>query len=108
MARVRFCACCGARLPRSAPPQRRYCDDTCRAQAFRDRQVEERRYALLGILGAAYMRGDRRTLRQLTCPECGNPTFASAGRRRDARYCGDRCRARAARRRAARRARAAA
>ncbi|MEV5886996.1 hypothetical protein AB0L74_30735 [Streptomyces sp. NPDC052020] len=34
MARIRFCASRGARLPRRASARRRYYDDVCRAQAY--------------------------------------------------------------------------
>ncbi|MFB7216503.1 hypothetical protein [Streptomyces sp. NPDC056255] len=53
MARVRFCDSCGARLPTGASARRRYCDDACRAQAYRDRQVADRIWRLGLMLAQA-------------------------------------------------------
>ncbi|GAA2904662.1 hypothetical protein GCM10010524_40660 [Streptomyces mexicanus] len=105
MGRVRFCASCGARLPRSASARRRYCDDVCRAQAYRARRASDRVMTLAMMLADAEWTGDTGMIRLLTCPECGRITFAGGDRRRDAVYCSGRCRSRAWRRRAARRAR---
>ncbi|WP_030753210.1 hypothetical protein [Streptomyces sp. NRRL S-31] len=104
MARIRFCASCGARLPRSASTKRLYCDDVCRAQAYRARQASERIMTLAMMLADAEWTGDTGMIRLLTCPECGQITFAGGDRRQDAVYCSGRCRSRAWRRRAARRA----
>ncbi|MEU7363342.1 MULTISPECIES: hypothetical protein [Streptomyces] len=101
MARIRFCLSCGARLPRSASARRRYCDDVCRAQAYRARRVSDRIMALGMLLAEAEWNGDRRMMRLLTCPECGRITFAGGDRRRDAVHCSGRCRSRSWRRRAA-------
>ncbi|BAJ25871.1 hypothetical protein KSE_76560t [Kitasatospora setae KM-6054] len=108
MARVRYCASCGGRLPRGASSRRRYCDDACRAQAYRDRKAEQRRLDFLTLLGQAHYASHRRLIRALTCPVCGRATMARASRRRDAVYCSGRCRSRAWRQRASRRARSAA
>ncbi|WP_055523201.1 hypothetical protein [Streptomyces graminilatus] len=105
MARIRFCASCGARLPRSASARRRYCDDVCRAQAYRARRASDRIMTLAMMLGDAEWNDDTGMIRLLTCPECGHMTFAGGHRRQDAVYCSGRCRSRAWRRRAARRAR---
>lgn len=102
MARRRFCASCGARLPLSASARRRYCDDACRAQAYRDRQVAERIWGLGLMLGEAEWNGDTGMIRLLTCPVCGQLTFAGGGQRCDAVYCSGQCRSRAWRRCAAR------
>ncbi|MCX5166151.1 hypothetical protein OOK39_44735 [Streptomyces sp. NBC_00264] len=87
--------------------RRRYCDDACRAQAYRDRQVADRIWRLGLMLAEAEAIGDTGMIRLLTCPVCGRITFAGGDRRRDALYCSGRCRSRAWRRRAARRARTA-
>jgi predicted nucleic acid-binding Zn ribbon protein len=104
VARIRHCASCGARLPKEASVRRRYCDDVCRAQAYRERQTAARALGLALMLGDAEHNGDTGIIRLLTCPECGEITFAGGGRRRDAVYCSDLCRSTAWRRRAARRA----
>ncbi|MFE5563126.1 hypothetical protein [Streptomyces sp. NPDC056544] len=105
MARIRYCASCGARLPRSASARRRYCDDACRAQAYRDRRRADRSFALGLMLAEAEWNGDTRMISILTCPECDRITFAGSSRRQDAVYCSGRCRSRAWRRRTARRTR---
>jgi hypothetical protein len=105
MGRIRFCASCGARLPRNASPRRRYCDDVCRAQAYRARKTSDRIMGLAMMLAEAEWNGDTGIIRILTCPACGTITFAGASRRSDAVYCGGTCRSRAWRQRAARRAR---
>ncbi|MFJ5738280.1 hypothetical protein [Streptomyces microflavus] len=46
MARIRYCANCGARLPLRAPARRRYCDDVCRSQAYRSRVASDRIWTL--------------------------------------------------------------
>ncbi|MBI0377289.1 hypothetical protein JBE27_13690 [Streptomyces albiflaviniger] len=104
MARIRFCDSCGARLPRGASARRRYCDDVCRAQAYRDRKRADHAFGLGLMLGEAEWIGDEGMIRLLTCPECGHITFAGATRRSDLVFCSGRCRSRAWRRRAARRA----
>lgn len=86
VARIRFCATCGVRLPRSATARRRYCDGACRAQAYRDRQMSDRILGLALMLGEAEWNGDLGMIRILTCPECRQITFAGAGRRRDTVY----------------------
>ncbi|MET8745634.1 hypothetical protein [Streptomyces sp. NPDC004728] len=53
MARLRFCDSCGARLPMGASARRRYCDDACRAQVYRDRQVADRIWRLGMMLAEA-------------------------------------------------------
>ncbi|MFD4764243.1 hypothetical protein ACFWOJ_37145 [Streptomyces sp. NPDC058439] len=105
MARVRFCASCGVRLPRGAPARRRYCDGACRAQAYRDRQTSDRIMGLALMLREAEWNDDTGMIRLLTCPVCGRMTFAGGGRRRDAVYCSGKCRSRAWRRHTARRRR---
>lgn len=105
VARIRFCDSCGARLPRNASARRRYCDDVCRAQAYRARQTSDRIMTLAMMLADAEWNDDTGIIRLLTCPECGQITFAGGHRRQDAVYCSGRCRSRAWRRRAARRAR---
>ncbi|MFH7340654.1 hypothetical protein [Streptomyces sp. KHY 26] len=105
MGRIRFCASCGARLPIKASPRRRYCDDVCRAQAYRDRRTSDRIMGLALMLAEAEWTGDEGMIRLLTCPECGRITFAGASRRQDTVYCSGPCRSRAWRRREARRAR---
>ncbi|MEV7239362.1 hypothetical protein AB0N06_37510 [Streptomyces sp. NPDC051020] len=67
--------------------RRRYCDDVCPAQAYRDRQTAERAWGLGLMLGEAEWTGDTGMIRLLTCPVCGRITFASGGRRRNAVYC---------------------
>lgn len=108
MARIRYCANCGARLPLKASARRRYCDDVCRSQAYRSRVASDRIWTLGMMLAEAEHFGDRRMIRLLTCPECGVITFAGAIHRIDMRYCSGKCRSRAYRRRAARRAKLAA
>nr|AAX51353.1 unknown [Streptomyces sp. FQ1] len=105
MGRIRFCASCGARLPRNASPRRLYCDDVCRAHAYRDRKKAAQDFVLGLMLAEAEWNGDRGIIRLLTCPTCGTITFAGGDRRSDAIYCGGTCRSRAWRQRAARRAR---
>lgn len=105
LARIRFCASCGTRLPRSAPARRCYCDDVCRAHAYRARQTSDRIMTLAMMLAEAEWKGDIRMSRLLTCPEGGVITFVGGDRRQDAMYCSGRCRSRVWRRRAARRAR---
>jgi hypothetical protein len=95
-------------LPKDASARRRYCDDVCRAQAYRDRRTANRIMGLGLMLGEADWNGDTGMIRLLTCPVCGGMTFAGGDRRRDALYCSGRCRSRAWRLRAARRARRAA
>ncbi|MFF3260920.1 hypothetical protein [Streptomyces sp. NPDC002932] len=105
MAPIRYCANCDVRLPLRTSARRRYCDDACRSQAYRRRVAADRSWQLGMMLAEAEHFGDRRMIRLLTCPECGMITFAGAGFRIDKRYCCDRCRSRAYRRRAARQAR---
>lgn len=104
MARTRFCDSCGARLHTAASARRRYCDDACRAQAYRDRRTAERIWGLGLMLAEARSTGDTGMVRWLTCPVCGRITFVGGDRRRDTVYCSGRCRSRAWRRRAARKA----
>ncbi|MER6092415.1 hypothetical protein [Streptomyces bluensis] len=105
MARIRYCASCGARLPRNVSARRKYCDDVCRAQMYRDQRKADRIMGLAMMLADAEWNDDTGIIRLLTCPECGHITFAGGDRRRDAVYCSGRCRSRAWRRRTARRAR---
>ncbi|MDT9701618.1 hypothetical protein [Streptomyces sp. P17] len=105
MARIRYCDSCGARLPRSASARRRYCDDVCRARWYREQRRTDRSWGLAMMLADAEWNGDTGIIRLLTCPECGQITFAGGHRRQDTVYCSGRCRSRAWRRRAARRAR---
>ncbi|MFE3906664.1 GntR family transcriptional regulator [Streptomyces sp. NPDC059153] len=80
----------------------RFCDDACRAQAYRDWQVADRTWRLGLTLAEAEPIGDTGMIRLLTCPVCGRITSAGGDRRRDASYCSGRCRSRAWRRRATR------
>ncbi|MCY0954114.1 hypothetical protein [Streptomyces sp. H27-S2] len=102
MARIRYCDSCGARLPLGASVRRRYCGDACRAQAYRSRQSARRIWRLGLMLGEAESTGDAGMVRLLTCPVCGQITFAGGDRRRDAVYCSGRCRSRPWRHRTAR------
>lgn len=99
MGRVRVCALCGARLPGRASARRKYCDDVCRSQAYRERRATERVIGLGLVLAEAEWNGDTAVIDMLTCRECGWATFPGGGRRRDALYCSGRCRTRAWRRR---------
>lgn len=62
-----------SREPQSASARRRYCDDACRAKAYRDRQVAERIWGLGLMLGEAEWNGDADMIRLLTCPVRGRP-----------------------------------
>ncbi len=72
VARVRWCALCGARLPRDAVAGRRYCDAACRAQAYRERRAAERMFGVAVLLGGALETGDRATVRDLSCLRNGH------------------------------------
>lgn len=75
---------------------------------YRERKAADRAWRLGPMPGEAEWNGDTCMIRLLTCPVCGQITFAGGGRRCDTVYCSGKCRSRAWRRRAARRVRTAA
>jgi len=92
--RGRHCAVCSAPLPAGCSPQRRYCDAACRAQAYRERR-RTRRMTAVGALAFSSREDEVIGWPRLFCPVCGHILFLGSKLRRDAYFCGGRCRTRA-------------
>jgi hypothetical protein len=109
--RPRRCVVCRTKLPKQAGPRRRYCGNGCAAKAYRLRKRRKfagdmargvtKAYALVvprdGFpdYGEPLVRTAAEFIAKVRCPVCGTVTWPGVRRRRDARYCSNRCRQRA-------------